>query len=184
MASTSHLFVTSPLGTVALVWREHPALKVVRVLLPCERDQLERTLGTLFPRTRLANSPTVAELGARLQAFLEGQAVRFDLNLLALEDRPKFQQQVLLADYGIPRGRISTYGRIASKLGVPKGARAVGGALAHNPFPLIIPCHRVLGSDGGLGGFQGGLPMKRKLLDLEGVPFSDSGKVPRERFYY
>jgi methylated-DNA-[protein]-cysteine S-methyltransferase len=66
---------------------------------------------------------------------------------------------------------------LAERIEAPGAARAVGHALALNPFPLIIPCHRAVRSDGGLGGFQGGLAMKRKLLELEGIAFSPSGKA-------
>jgi methylated-DNA-[protein]-cysteine S-methyltransferase len=89
-----------------------------------------------------------------------------------------------MAEREIPRGWVSTYGRIATHLGVPGGARAVGGALARNPFPIIIPCHRAIRSDGSLGGFQGGPDMKRALLEFEGVGFSSTGRVAAERFYY
>ena len=62
-------------------------------------------------------------------------------------------------------------------MGIPGGARAVGMALASNPFPLVIPCHRVIRTDGSLGGFGGGLKMKKKLLGIEGVAFNEKGKV-------
>jgi len=80
-------------------------------------------------------------------------------------------------------GYVSTYSRIAKSIGVPKGARAVGNALANNPFPLIIPCHRVIRSDGRLGGFGGGLEMKKKLLENEGIFLSD-GKINETKIYY
>jgi methylated-DNA-[protein]-cysteine S-methyltransferase len=67
---------------------------------------------------------------------------------------------------------------------VPGAARAVGTALARNPFPIIIPCHRTVRSNGDLGGFGGGLKMKRELLELEGVQFSTTGRVLTDRFYY
>ena len=79
---------------------------------------------------------------------------------------------------------MSTYGRIARSLGMPNAARAVGTALSRNPFPIIIPCHRAIRSNGELGGFRGGLEMKRALLELEGVEFSATGKVLTGRFYY
>jgi len=69
-------------------------------------------------------------------------------------------------------------------MGVPGDARAVGNALATNPFPLIVPCHRAIRSDCGLGGYQGGLDMKRSLLSKEGIAFDDSGRVQCSRFYY
>ena len=91
---------------------------------------------------------------------------------------------MLLAEYDIPRGWISTYKRIAGHLGITNGARVVGNSLAKNPFPIFIPCHRAIRSDGALGGYQGGLAMKRALLELEGIEFSTDGKVLTDRIYY
>ena len=73
---------------------------------------------------------------------------------------------------------------IAAHLGKSNGARAVGNALARNPFPLIVPCHRAIRSDRHLGGFQGGLEMKRALLAKEGIAFDDAGRVFCRHFYY
>ncbi|MEA3339092.1 MAG: MGMT family protein, partial [Chloroflexota bacterium] len=83
-----------------------------------------------------------------------------------------------------PRGWVSTYGRIAKSLGNPRAARAVGNALARNPFPIIIPCHRTIRADGRLGGFRGGVEMKRALLEMEGVEVDDVGKALTDRVYY
>ena len=99
-------------------------------------------------------------------AMLEGQRESRDL-----------VRRVLSEDGEIPRGRVMTYGGLAASLGVPGGARAVGNAMAGNPFPLVIPCHRVVRSDGSLGGFGGGLSMKRALLAMEGVRFDPKGRV-------
>lgn len=85
---------------------------------------------------------------------------------------------------GIPRGSVSTYQRIAKHLGHDNATRAVGGALSNNPFPIIIPCHRAIRSDGTLGGYQGGLEMKRTLLKMEGVLFHPSGYVMTDKFFY
>ena len=137
-----------------------------------------------FPDAGLLSCPAIAELGRRIQRFLEGDAVGFELSLLALERCSEFQRRVLLAEHEIPRGWVSTYGRIARSLGVPRGARAVGRALSRNPFPIIIPCHRAIRSDGQLGGFQGGLKMKQALLELEGVEVAQTGRVLTDRFYY
>jgi methylated-DNA-[protein]-cysteine S-methyltransferase len=119
-----------------------------------------------------------------MERFLKGESVDLDLDIVALEVCSTFQVRVLRAEYGIPRGWVSTYGRIAAHLGIPGGARAVGGALARNPFPIIVPCHRAVRSDGQLGGFQGGLEMKRALLALEGIEVSPSGRVLTERVFY
>jgi methylated-DNA-[protein]-cysteine S-methyltransferase len=119
-----------------------------------------------------------------MQTFLSGQWVKFDLNLLAFETCSNFQQRVLLAENSIPRGWVSTYGRIGKYIGVNRGARAVGNALACNPFPIIIPCHRAIRSDRTLGGYQGGMEMKRALLEFEGIKISKTGKVITLRYYY
>ncbi|MBN1485705.1 MAG: MGMT family protein [Chloroflexia bacterium] len=104
--------------------------------------------------------------------------------MIALDRCTDFQQRVLLAERDIPRGWVSTYGLIARHLGLPGGARAVGQALAGNPFPIVIPCHRAIRSDGRLGGFQGGEEMKRALLRLEDLEVTADGKVRQPRLYY
>jgi len=119
-----------------------------------------------------------------IQSFLSGKEVVFGTEMLDLDRCPPFQRRVLLAEHAIPRGYVSTYGRIARHLGIPGGARAVGNALSKNPFPLVIPCHRALRSDGSTGGFQGGAAMKVRLLEMEGASFLPDGKVLMEHLWY
>jgi methylated-DNA-[protein]-cysteine S-methyltransferase len=88
-----------------------------------------------------------------------------------------FQKKVLLETRQIPRGKVSCYGHLADRILAPGAARAVGYALARNPFPLIIPCHRVIKSTGYLGNFRAGSEMKRFLLQMEGVPSNTRGKI-------
>ena len=121
---------------------------------------------------------------SRICRFLEGEPINFSLAITDLGLCGEFQQLVLRAEHAIPRGRVSTYKLIAAYLGVPGGARAVGNALANNPFPLIVPCHRVIRSDYGLGGYQGGLYMKRSLLSKEGLIFDYSGRVHCSHSHY
>ena len=135
------------------------------------------------PRHGVESSP-VCQLAEQLQHFLAGEAVDFGLELIALERCSEFQTRVLVAEHEIPRGWVSTYGRIARRLQVPGGARAVGRALARNPFPIIIPCHRAIRSNGELGGYQGGLDMKRALLELEGLELTPRGRVVMTKDYY
>jgi methylated-DNA-[protein]-cysteine S-methyltransferase len=80
-----------------------------------------------------------------------------------------FQQRVWQALLQIPMGRLGSYGDIARQLGLPAAARAVGAAVGRNPISIIVPCHRVVGSDGSLTGYAGGLPRKQALLQLEGA---------------
>jgi methylated-DNA-[protein]-cysteine S-methyltransferase len=185
MESPSYVLVPSAFGTLSIVWQGTGAgPKVHRVFLPNERAAAQDLLQMAFPDASLCSCFAIAELGERVRRFLEGDAVDFDLGLLALERCSPFQRAVLLAEHGIPRGWVSTYGRIAAHLGVPGGARAVGRALSRNPFPIVVPCHRAIRSDGHLGGFQGGREMKQALLELEGVEVAPPGKVTTDRFYY
>lgn len=108
----------------------------------------------------------------------------FSLGSAAMATRPAFQQSVLRAEHAVPRGRVSTYGLIAARLGNPRAVRAVGNALATNPFPIIVPCHRAIRTGGELGGYQGGSAMKRVLLEREGIVFDAGGRAVVRRFHY
>lgn len=175
--------VSSSFGSLAIVWSAAEAPRVRYIFLPRERASLQEAVHGIFPDAVQGACGRIEALGRDLQRFLAGEDVAFDLDLLNLGQCSPFQQRVLRAEHAIPRGRVSTYGRIARHIGVPRGARAAGNALARNPFPLVIPCHRAVRSDGSLGGFRGGLEMKAALLRLEGVEVS-SGEVVTEQFYY
>jgi methylated-DNA-[protein]-cysteine S-methyltransferase len=82
---------------------------------------------------------------------------------------PAFQQNVLRELARVPYGEVTTYGALAGRIGKPRAARAVGGALNRNPVPIILPCHRVVGASGSLVGYAGGLERKQALLKLEGA---------------
>jgi methylated-DNA-[protein]-cysteine S-methyltransferase len=164
-------------GDFTVVW-DHSE-KIKRIYMPGKSVTLRRD----FPSAEPAANPNIGSVSDDIIRFLDGHGVRFSLSLVALEDCSFFQRKVLLAEYGIPRGYVSTYNRIADHIGCPGGARAVGGALAANPFPIIIPCHRAIKSDGGLGGYQGGTEMKMRLLAMEGVGFI-RGKVDMKRVHY
>jgi len=175
----------TPFGPVILVWSAIDGEpKIVRVLLSRPGSDAAAQAAALFPDSRPRSSREIDALADSIQAFLAGDAVRFPLDLVAFAARPAFQQAVLRVEHAIPRGRVSTYGLIAGRLGRPKAARAVGNALATNPFPLIVPCHRAVRTGGGLGGFQGGAMMKRALLEREGIPFDRAGRVVVPRFHY
>jgi methylated-DNA-[protein]-cysteine S-methyltransferase len=122
-------------------------------------------------------------LATELQEYLSGARVQFSLRGIDMSRLYPFQKEVLLRERQIPYGRVSTYGRLAKKIGNRGAARVVGTALARNPFPLIIPCHRTIRSNGALGGFQGGVRLKRRLLELEGIRFTRSGTVLLDRMW-
>ncbi len=111
------------------------------------------------------DDPLLRRAAAQLAAYFEGDASRFDLPLDLLGT--PFQRAVWRELLAIERGRTCSYGDIARKLGSPTAGRAVGAAVGRNPVSVIVPCHRVLGSDGALTGYAGGLERKTALLRLE-----------------
>src|ERR1700734_687738 len=111
------------------------------------------------------DSALFSETLGHLGAYCEGELREFDLPLAP--EGTEFQRRVWESLRAIPYGETISYGQLASRLGNPKASRAVGLANGSNPIPIIIPCHRVIGSDGDLTGFGGGLPVKKKLLALE-----------------
>ena len=106
---------------------------------------------------------------AQLRAYLAKERRSFDLELDLSGVSSEFQQDVYDRLQQIEYGHVTSYGQIAADVGKPDQARAVGQAVGANPIPIIIPCHRVVGSDGRLTGFSGGLSVKVSLLKLEGV---------------
>lgn len=109
----------------------------------------------------------VAEAARQLRAYFAGERREFDLPL-APEGTP-FQLAVWRALRAIPYGRTESYGELARRIGRPNAVRAVGAANGANPLPIVVPCHRVIGADGSLTGYGGGLPIKQALLELEGA---------------
>ena len=129
----------------------------------------ERALRPLLERWRQAqldDDPRLDGLKKKLQRYFDGQPVLFD-EPLDLSGAPAFQRRVWLAVRDIPYGETRSYGQIARQAGSPRAARAVGQAMAANPVPIVVPCHRVIGSNGGLRGFGGGLDVKHRLLKME-----------------
>jgi methylated-DNA-[protein]-cysteine S-methyltransferase len=130
---------------------------------------------------------------AALESLLAGTPTRAEV-AFDLADRPTWDRRVLDAVTGVPWGRTATYGEIARRIGAPRAARAVGGALGRNPISLLIPCHRVIAGDGTIGGYGGDawgsreerLAIKRALLAREGIEIprpttSGSGASDRRR---
>ena len=109
----------------------------------------------------------IKEAYLQLVDYLSGKRCNFDVPLEL--KGTEFQKKVWLTSYEIPYGQIMTYTELAQKIGRPTAVRAVGAANGKNPIYIIIPCHRVIGRDGSLTGYGGGLEMKEKLLKLEGV---------------
>jgi methylated-DNA-[protein]-cysteine S-methyltransferase len=122
-----------------------------------------------YPAATLLEPAVLPELEQRLRRYARGEPVRLDDLALDLRSCTPFQRQVLRIVQTIPPGQTWSYADVARAAGKPGAARAVGQVMARNPVPLFVPCHRVVASGGGLGGFSapGGLNTKRELLELE-----------------
>jgi methylated-DNA-[protein]-cysteine S-methyltransferase len=110
----------------------------------------------------------------KLRRYFKGESVIFDERLDPTVGT-EFQRQVWALTRAIPRGQTRTYGQIARQAGSPRAARAVGQSMGRNPWPIVVPCHRVVGHDGRLTGFGGGLQMKQRMLELEGARLAMGG---------
>lgn len=151
--------VPTALGDFGLVGSE----KGLRaVILP--RPEMRRFLTENYGGTE--DPAFFADLAERLQRYALGEPVAFDDVLLDIKGS-RFQEAVWQATRAIPWGETRTYGQIAQAIGRPKAARAVGAAQAANPVPIVVPCHRVIGANGRLCGYGGGLALKERLLALE-----------------
>ena len=115
--------------------------------------------------TELSADPLLLEAADQLRAYFAGELRDFDLPLAP--GGTAFQRDVWDAVSAVPYGRTASYAEIAAAVGRPAACRAVGAANGRNPLPVIVPCHRIIGSAGGLTGYGGGLDRKRSLLDLE-----------------
>jgi methylated-DNA-[protein]-cysteine S-methyltransferase len=181
----SHCFRRTQFGPVAILWSVQGRLpKIRRILLSKPGFSAEQIVKSLFSDSISSSCGEVYVVADQIVAFLTGKDIRFSLDIARLDLCSEFQQKVLRAEHGIPRGYVSTYLRIAKHLGNAQGARAVGTALARNPFPIIVPCHRAIRSDGTLGGFQGGIEMKRALLKMEGVLSDELDRVVSGQIFY
>src|SRR5207248_54529 len=123
----------------------------------------------------------VAEIAERLQSYAAGRDERFDDVPVDLSHLSAFQNRVVRACRRIDRGRVRSYGELAAAAGAPGAARAVGNVMAQNRYPIIVPCHRVVGSAGSLGGFSArdGVSMKRRMLEMEGADFGKTRRAQR-----
>jgi methylated-DNA-[protein]-cysteine S-methyltransferase len=153
----NYCYLESPIGTL-LIAGDNDAVR--RIDFPKKGRP-----GRPEPHWIESERGPVAEAVRQLREYFAGQRTRFDLPL-APEGTP-FQRNVWRHLQDIPFGETISYGELARRIGSPKASRAVGGANHSNPLPIVIPCHRVIGSNGKLTGFGGGLPTKEALLALE-----------------
>lgn len=154
-------------GWVGVAWSE-AGLVGVTLPQPGRGDALRRLGPTTHPAPLPPAGLDPAGLAGKLQRYFRGEEIAFEEPLDPTVGT-EFQRRVWAITRAIPRGQTRTYGQLARRAGSPGAARAVGQAMARNPCPIVVPCHRVVGYDGRLTGFGGGVEMKRKMLQLEGV---------------
>jgi methylated-DNA-[protein]-cysteine S-methyltransferase len=141
---------------------------LVRVALPAEApdEVMEDLARRVSPRVLRAPRAAVAAARRQLDEYFDGRRRAFDLELDWRLARG-FRREVLRAIAAIPYGSTASYREVAARAGSPNAVRAAGTACATNPLPIVVPCHRVLRADGGIGGYLGGTAAKARLLDLE-----------------
>ncbi len=154
----------SPLGPLCCVSEDQ---RLVRVAMENQRHLPD-------PSTFGQPSTVPIDVASQLEDYFAGRRQTFEL-AIALEGTP-FQCEVWEALRGIPYGELTTYGELAAALGRPRAVRAVAQAVGRNPLSIIVPCHRVVGADGSLTGFAGGLDRKLALLALEGADRRDEAR--------
>jgi methylated-DNA-[protein]-cysteine S-methyltransferase len=157
---------------------------LVEVFLPVPQTAEEMTtlIARLHPLASMESDVTREAVGL-LERYFSGERILFDV-ALDLDGCTEFQRTVYAVVRQIPYGAVKTYGDVAADIKCPKSFRGIGSAMARNPMPIVIPCHRVIGSDGRLTGYSGpgGVGMKQDLLRMEGVPFDErDGRVSKER---
>lgn len=155
MDNVHYRMVDSPVGTLTLAGHEHRLSHLRMVDQTYEPDRADW----------VRNDTAFADAAEQLEEYFAGERTEFDLELNLVGTA--FQRRVWAALLTIPYGQTRSYGQIAAQLGAPKASRAVGLANGHNPISIIVPCHRVIGANGSLTGYGGGLNRKRVLLDME-----------------
>jgi methylated-DNA-[protein]-cysteine S-methyltransferase len=163
-------------GVIGIVWQNVGGKpQIERIFLPEASAKMIVAIKKEFPTTE--EKKMSGGIAAQIADFYSGKQIKFDLSFFNLKKLTGFSAKVLKETCRISRGQVASYSALAAKIGSPRAARAVGTALANNPFPLVIPCHRVVRSDGSLGGFGGGLKMKKELLEREGAISDYKGRV-------
>ncbi|MBE0415291.1 MAG: methylated-DNA--[protein]-cysteine S-methyltransferase [Dehalococcoidia bacterium] len=146
-------------GSTAGLWRIVLPQPSQEAVLPLIMDG--------FPGA-IADPSPFGDLPHRMRRYFRGEPISFD-EKLDLAHATTFRRAVWEATRAIPYGETQSYGWIAQQIGKPKALRAVGQALAKNPLPIVVPCHRVVAQDGSLRGFGGGLAIRKRLLELEAL---------------
>jgi methylated-DNA-[protein]-cysteine S-methyltransferase len=160
---TYYTIIDLPIGPVLLVGR-NGALRRLELGFESREAALEEA-----PFGALESSEAFGPLPDMLHRYMAGEVIDFSSVEVEFGPVGSFVERVLRETMNIPFGKLVSYSALATIAGSPGAARAVGNAMSRNPIPIVVPCHRVVHSDGTIGGYTGGLDMKRHLLALEGI---------------
>ena len=178
MSATAFTLFDTPIGTCGLVWGTAgiACLQLPEKTAEATRARVLRRWAGVVETTPPAGVQSALD---RVQALLAGELVSLEDIPLDLDAAPEFHRKVYEMARTIPPGQTMTYGEIAKRIGAPHESREVGQALGKNPIAIIVPCHRVLGADGKMGGFSagGGVATKRRILEIEGAPALGAGPL-------
>ena len=161
------------LGHSALIFRKRP-FAIIKVLLPCDDLRMLKKKVKEASKDRSDAHQIVRKLSDSIIEYLNGKPLKVPWEYLDLERFTELQKAVLTAVADIPYAEVRTYKEIAEAVGRPAAYRFVGTTLGKNPFPLLIPCHRVIKSDYSIGQFGGGTDLKKRLIGFEKNQFSNS----------
>jgi methylated-DNA-[protein]-cysteine S-methyltransferase len=182
MTAQAFALFDSPIGTCGIAWN---AKGIAGFQLPSATAKATRSRLQQRWTEAIESAPPagVQRVIDRVLALLAGEAIDLSDIPVDLADAPEFHRKVYEVARTIPPGRTMTYGEIAKRLGVPHESREVGQALGRNPIAIIVPCHRVLGADGKMGGFSasGGVATKRRILEIEGAAALSAGPLFEQR---
>jgi len=171
--------MNSPVGIITILWREdEKGVSIERIMLPPEGQDAVTAVMHHYPGAVDGSTPVIETLSSHIERFFSGRDPVRPITDLAGDRLSHIQKKVLNETARIPRGKVMSYGTLALRIGHPGAARAVGTALARNPFPLLVPCHRVVRASGRIGRFGGGFDMKRFLLEREGVLLENNAVHP------
>jgi methylated-DNA-[protein]-cysteine S-methyltransferase len=158
-------FTDSPVGRLLVATTERG---LCRISYDSDPERAAERLASAFGNRVLRAAKPIEPVRRQLDEYFEGERTRFDL-ALDLHGAAPFSREVLKRLALVPYGEVTTYGALAREAHRPKAARAVGTVMNRNPIPIVLPCHRVVGANGSLVGYAGGLERKELLLKLEGA---------------
>lgn len=161
------IYYDSLISPIGEIWIAGSKRGLIRIEFLISEDRFLSKLRRITIFNPIRDGSRFAEIRRMLEEYFRGDRVSFDISVDLRGTG--FQKEVWWAISRIPYGRLSSYVRIAKEIGRPKAVRAVGNAVGANPLPIVIPCHRIIRADGGLGGYRGGRELKLYLLSLEGI---------------